>query len=399
VQKLAELQLSIIIVNYNVKYFLEQCLFSVLAAVRNIEAEIIVIDNASNDESCDFLRNNFSSIKLICLKENIGFGRANNIALKVAKGKYILFLNPDTIVQENILEDLISFMDQSPEVGAAGLRMIDGSGTFLPESKRSFPTPLNSFFKLSGLASVFPRSKKINRYALADIDEYAIAEVEVLSGAFFFSTRSILQKLNGFDEDFFMYGEDIDLSFRIRREGYKIFYFGNKTIIHFKGESSREKDLKYIRSFYGAMEIFIKKHYQASDRKWFQSMLKAGVYSAALLNILKNYTKKLIKKRLPINVNSFSLMGDQRSVMEAEKIIQLHFPEADVTVADIDKTGVDKTNIVFCLGTVSYATTIAFIDKNKTNYRYFFHAKNSASIIGSPLKNESGIAISNTIKQ
>lgn len=240
-----QLVLSVIIVNYNVKYFLEQCLCSVQKAITSIDAEIIVIDNHSSDGSLEYLPPLFPSVIFLVNNKNIGFSKANNIALRHAKGDFILFLNPDTIVNENCFTHCISFLNTAANKGAAGIRMIDGSGKFLPESKRSFPSPISSFYKLIGLASIFPGSKYFNHYALGNLDNNKTHEIDVLAGAFMIIKKEVMGKINGFDENFFMYGEDIDLSYRIKHAGYKIFYLGETTIIHFKGESAKKQNINY----------------------------------------------------------------------------------------------------------------------------------------------------------
>ena len=268
--------LSIIIVNYNVKHFLEQCLFSVLHAIKDMDAEVIVVDNASTDGSKDYLQNldlqnpdlqgrGFGGrehrVTFIWNEENVGFGRANNQALAVAKGDYILFLNPDTIVAEDSLQKCLQFLQSRPEAGALGVHMVDGSGRFLRESKRAYPTLATSFFKLCGLASIFPKSGIFARYHLGHLDPALTHEVDVLAGAFLMVKRQVLNKTGGFDPDFFMYGEDIDLSYRIQEQGYKNFYFPETTVIHFKGESTKRGSLNYVKMFYRAMSIFVSKHY------------------------------------------------------------------------------------------------------------------------------------------
>ncbi len=396
--KLTRLQLSIIIVNYNVKYFLEQCLHSLKPALKNMDAEVIVVDNASADGSCTFIKQHFPWVKLIELPKNIGFGRANNVGLKQAAGKLILFLNPDTILSENVLTSAITFLEKQAGAAASGLRMIDGSGSFLPESKRSFPTPLNSFFKLSGLASVFPKSKKINRYALGNIPEHSIAEVEVLSGAFFLCSKAILEQAGGFDEDFFMYGEDIDLSYRIQKQGNKVFYLGSTSILHFKGESSKDKNLQYVKMFYGAMEKFIKKHYRKNGKRGLSDVLKFGVYAAGFLSVAKSYASRIFKKRGEEKLKSFTLTGDPEGMKEAEQIIRSVAFDARIRRVEIHEINAVKSNIVFCTGRLSYQEAIRFMDEHKHRFRYFLHGLNSTSIVGSASKNDSGIVLSQVSK-
>src|SRR6266496_567365 len=235
-----DIELSIIIVNYNVRHFLEQCLCSVQKAIRNINAEIVVVDNSSVDNSIAYLKPQFQAVKFLANDTNLGFAKACNQGLRLSSGKYILFLNPDTIVTEDCFEKSISFLDSHPEAGALGIKMIDGSGKFLKESRRSFPLPLTSLYKLFGLSKLFPRSPVFSKYHLGHLDENEDHEVDVLAGAFFMVKKEVLEKIGSFDESFFMYGEDVDLSYRIQKSGYKNFYFAQSSIIHFKGESTRK---------------------------------------------------------------------------------------------------------------------------------------------------------------
>lgn len=259
--EITDLELSIIIVNYNVKPFLEQCLLSVAIALRNIDAEVIVVDNASSDNSILELEPLFPAVQFIRSSENLGFAKANNLGLTLAKGRYILFLNPDTIVAEDSLYPCLQYLDQHPSCGAVGVRMINGFGKFLPESKRSRPTLTNTLFKLSGLARVFPRSSVFNEYALGHLSPQLRHKVDVLAGAFMLTRKKLLDELNGFDTSFFMYGEDIDLCIRIQKAGYYIQYLGDVGIIHYKGQSSRTLNHQQISIFYKAMQIFVLKHY------------------------------------------------------------------------------------------------------------------------------------------
>ena len=258
------MQLSIIIVNYNVKYFLEQCLCAVQKACINLKAEIFVIDNNSTDGSPEYLLPKFPSVNFIWNDTNAGFAKANNQALAIAKGEYVVFLNPDTIVPEDCFEKCTGFFKANPGTGALGVHMVDGSGKFLKESKRAFPSPLTCLYKLTGLANLFPHSKIFAKYYLGHLTENKNHEVDVLAGAFMMIPREVLAKTGSFDEIFFMYGEDVDLSYRIQKAGCKNFYFAATTIIHFKGESTGEGSFKYVRLFYKAMSLFVKKHYSGS---------------------------------------------------------------------------------------------------------------------------------------
>ena len=261
-----------------------------MKAVGNIKTEVFVVDNNSSDDSRDFFKDKFSSVKFIWNKENIGFSKANNIALKEATGKYILFLNPDTLLPEDCLEKSIAYLELHSEAGALGIKMLDGSGNFLKESKRSFPSPATSFCKLSGLAKLFPHSKVFAKYYLGNIDEEKNQEVEVLAGAFMLIPKKIIDSVGSFDEDFFMYGEDIDLSYRIREAGYKNLYFADSSIIHFKGESTKRGGLNYVRLFYKAMSIFTRKHY--GNRAFvFNLLIHVGILLRAFLSSVKRFIK------------------------------------------------------------------------------------------------------------
>jgi GT2 family glycosyltransferase len=279
------MELSVIIVNYNVKHFLEQCLHSVVKASKNISTEIFVVDNNSVDGSAQLIPEKFPEINFIANKENVGFSKANNQAIKKAKGKYILLLNPDTVVEEDTFEKAIGFMESHPDAGALGVKMIDGKGNFLPESKRGLPTPWVAFYKMFGLARLFPKSRKLGKYHLSYLDENKTHEVDVLAGAFMFLRRSVLDKTGLLDETFFMYGEDIDLSYRITQAGFKNYYFPETTIIHYKGESTKKGSLNYIKVFYNAMIIFARKHFSGGKAGLFSAFIHLAVYFRALISI------------------------------------------------------------------------------------------------------------------
>lgn len=288
------MQLSVIIVNYNVKYLLEQCLCSVQKAAANISAEIFVVDNASADGSKQYLEPKFPGVQFIWNEDNPGFAKANNMALAKATGEFILFLNPDTLVPEDCFTKCIRFMNSHTDAGALGVHMINGEGNFLRESKRSFPSSSVAFYKLSGLSSLFPASKIFARYHLGYLSEKENHEVEVLSGAFMMVRKQVLDVTGGFDETFFMYGEDIDLSYRIQhtlhpsaKTNYKNYYFSETTILHYKGESTRKGSLNYVRLFYKAMNQFVKKHPKEFYSGLFTVFISLGVWLRALLSMLK----------------------------------------------------------------------------------------------------------------
>ena len=284
-------ELSVIIVNYNVKHFLEQCLYSVLSS-KEVDTEIIVVDNQSSDGSMAFLPKKFPQVKFIENRENLGFAKACNQGLAAAGGEYILFLNPDTIVTENCFRDSINFLAARPEAGGLGIRMIDGSGNFLKESKRAFPSPLTSLYKLFGLARLFPRSAVFSKYHLGQLSEQQNNEVDVLAGAYMLIKKKVLDTTGGFDENFFMYGEDVDLSYRIQQAGYKNFYFADNHIIHFKGESTRRGSMNYVRMFYSAMSRFVQKHYGGSRASVFTSLIHAGIWLRAGLTAAGSFIRR-----------------------------------------------------------------------------------------------------------
>ena len=232
------MEITIVIVSYQAKYFLEQTLRSAIEAVEGSDCEIIVVDNNSGDGTAAWVRERFGQqVRLIENKHNVGFGRANNQAIAQARGRYTLILNPDTIVTRSCLQSCCQWMASHPECGAIGVHMIDGDGHFLPESKRAFPTPWVSFCKIFGLSRLFPRSRWLAKYHLRYLDEREPHAVDILSGAFMFCRTSLLQQVGGFDEDFFMYGEDIDLSYRLVKAGYQNWYVP-ASIVHYKGEST-----------------------------------------------------------------------------------------------------------------------------------------------------------------
>jgi len=281
-------RLTVVIVNYNVRYFLEQCLLSVRRASEGLPVETIVVDNNSSDDSVVMVANSFPEVRLIANNDNPGFSKANNQAIRQSSGEYVLLLNPDTVVAEDTFRIVLDYLDDHPKVGGLGARMIDGSGTFLPESKRGFPTPFVAFCKSVGLSRLFPRSPRFNRYHLGYLEEHKNHEVEVLAGAFMALRRSVLDEVGLLDETFFMYGEDIDLSYRIVQAGYENHYLADTTIIHYKGESTKKGSLNYVRVFYQAMIIFARKHFRGRRARFFVSMLQVAIYLRALVTILSN---------------------------------------------------------------------------------------------------------------
>lgn len=290
------MKLSVVIVNYNVKFFLEQCLHSVRKAARNIDCEVFVVDNNSVDGSMAMVREKFPEVKIIANTDNRGFSKANNQAIKVAAGEYVLLLNPDTVVEEDTFEKIIRFMDEHPDAGGLGVKMVDGKGKFLPESKRGLPTPAIAFYKIFGLASLFPKSKTFGQYHQTFLDPDQIHQVDVLSGAFMLIRKTVLDKIGGLDEEYFMYGEDIDISYRITQEGYKNYYFPETRIIHYKGESTKKSSINYVLVFYQAMIIFAQKHFSQKNARLFSLLINLAVYFRAFLAILKRLAGKVFLK-------------------------------------------------------------------------------------------------------
>ncbi|MBQ5856818.1 MAG: glycosyltransferase [Bacteroidales bacterium] len=289
------MKLSIVIVNYNVEHFLEQCLSSVRKAIANIEAEVFVVDNNSVDGSLKMLADKFPEVKVIANKNNVGFSRANNQAIRVSTGEYVLLLNPDTVVEDDTFTKTIAFMDEHPDAGGLGVKMVDGKGRFLPESKRGLPTPATAFYKMFGLTKLFPHSKRFARYYLGHLDNDEINEVEILSGAFMLMRRETLNKCGLLDETFFMYGEDIDLSYRIILAGYKNYYYPKTRIIHYKGESTKKTSVNYVLVFYKAMEIFVKKHFANDGAKTFSFFINLAIYFKAFLALLSQFFSKAVQ--------------------------------------------------------------------------------------------------------
>jgi len=287
------MKLSVVIVNYNVRHFLEQCLHSVFKAIGNIPAEVFVVDNNSVDGSCNMAREKFPQVILIENKKNYGFSYANNQAIKQATGEYILLLNPDTVVEETTFEKVSAFMDNTPDAGGLGVKMIDGKGNFLPESKRGLPTPWVAFYKIFGLSRLFPKSKKFGRYHLSFLDENKTHQVDVLAGAFMLLRKTALDKTGLLDEDFFMYGEDIDLSYRITKSGYRNYYFPETTIIHYKGESTKKGSVNYVKVFYSAMAIFARKHFSKGNARFFSFFISLAIWFRALLAVASRFSAAL----------------------------------------------------------------------------------------------------------
>lgn len=287
------MKLTVVIVNYNVEHFLEQCLYSVRRAMKGVEGEVYVVDNNSVDGSLKMLAEKFPEVKVIANKVNVGFAKANNQAIRISSGEYVLLLNPDTVVEDDTFTKTIAFMDSHPDAGGLGVKMVDGKGQFLPESKRGLPTPMTAFYKIFGLSKLFPHSRRFAQYHLGYLDDDEINPVDILAGAFMLMRRATLDKCGLLDETFFMYGEDVDLSYRITLAGYKNYYFPETRIIHYKGESTKKTTVNYVLVFYKAMEIFAKKHFAKKRAHLFSFVINLAIYFRAFLALVSQFVSKV----------------------------------------------------------------------------------------------------------
>jgi O-antigen biosynthesis protein len=291
------MELSVIIVSFNVRHFLRQCLRSVLLAAESVDCEVFVVDNNSSDGSAEMLKNEFPGVNLIINPANSGFSAANNQAIKKSAGRYILLLNPDTIVKKDTFSQCINFMNNRSDAGALGIRMVDGEGRFLPESKRALPTLKTAFFKTFGFSYLFPESDFFNRYYLPQNDSMKTSGTEVISGAFMFIRRDAINKSGLLDEDFFMYGEDIDLSYRLLQTGYKNYYFPEIEIVHFKGKSTPRDNFSDILHFYHAMRIYVRKRTAEGKYGSLQFLIITAIYFRESLALLNRYFRLTFKRK------------------------------------------------------------------------------------------------------
>jgi N-acetylglucosaminyl-diphospho-decaprenol L-rhamnosyltransferase len=412
--------LSIIIVNYRVKYFLELCLHSVEKALKGLEAEVWVVDNDSGDGSVEYLRTLFPWVQFITNKANRGFGAANNQALEKARGKYILFLNPDTVLPEDFATACLSFLESTPKmgglgekthegedagaadlrsagperVGAVGVRMVDGSGRFLKESRRGFPSPWVAFCKLTGLTALFPHSRLFAAYYLGYRSPEATQRAPILSGACLWVSRAILEEVGGFDEQFFMYAEDIDLSYRIEKAGFHNYYFPDTTIVHFKGEST-QKDIRYVKLFYKAMSQFRRKHFHGGLSVVFNAFMEAAIWLRAALSALG----RLLRGRNSIIPDGESDTGPVKSWLtgdpEAVERLSAHLSSSGERLLVEGPEWADE--IIFCEGKAfSFKEAIASLQtvmlRPGSQLGMFFPA-GSHSVTGSASRDDSGETI------
>jgi len=376
--------------------------------MKNIDGEIIVVDNNSSDGSFDFFKNRFPKIKFIWNKTNLGFAKANNEALKISKGNYTLFLNPDTIIAEDCLEKCVDFLKTKNDDAALGIKMLDGSGKFLKESKRAFPSPVTSFYKLAGLSKLFPHSKTFSKYHLGNLDENKNHKVDVLAGAFMMIPKKILEKTGGFDEQFFMYGEDIDLSYRIQKAGFTNYYFAESAIIHFKGESTKKGSVNYVKMFYKAMSIFVKKHYGEKQAGLYSFLLNSAIFFRGSLSAIKRIGKGFLEKRNDsINQIKVVIAASEEEFKEVKNLLKESVPEKIVGRIETDRHFSKNTiaslrdlvnvfsfsganEIIFCEGQLSFKQIISAMQKVPQNVAIKIFANGSHAIIGSDDKNLPG---------
>ena len=370
------MELSVVIVNYRVKYLLEQTLRSVEQAMQDMAGEIIVVDNKSGDDSINFSRERHPSVTFIENQENVGFARANNQAIMQVRGEFILILNPDTIITPQCLQEGIAWMRSHPKCGAIGARMMDGNGVFLPESKRAFPTPWVSFCKIFGLSKLFPRSRWFAKYHLRYLSDLEPQCIDILSGAYMLCRTSLLQQLGGFDEDFFMYGEDIDLSYRIVKAGYENWMLPTP-MVHYKGESTHKDSMRYVRIFYDAMLIFYRKHFPRFSII-FYPIIKLGVMVRASLSIAKRLVKRLIPKRGKTANESWPwvIISDNADNVAQRASINEHLDQLPAS---------GNYNVLIDDGCHTYTQIVDYIRQHSDKSRLAFHIfANRHNVIISP---------------
>jgi len=352
-------KISVVILNYNVRWFLQQCLDSVARALDGLDGEIIVVDNASADDSVEMVKTCFPQVRLIENAHNEGFPKGNNLGVVAATGDWVCILNPDTVVPENLFHKLMDFVSTKSQLGAVGVRMIDGTGRFLPESKRMLPTPLVSFGRMAGLYKWFPKS--FGQYYAPHISPTSIGRIDVLVGAFMFLKTEAYREMEGFDERFFMYGEDIDLSYRLQLSGRPNYYFGHSTVLHYKGESTL-KDIQYARRFADAMTMFHQKHFRVPGPM-------AAFYSFGIKLFSKYKFRKAAGLTVPIP-QTYLLVTDKKELSERIRLktqknaTQVAFEEVKTVISQTFSlaTPIEVWLDVDYLG---YGTAIGFLESWK----------------------------------
>lgn len=369
------MQLSVIILNYNVRYFLEQCVLSVQKALEGIDGEIIVIDNNSSDDSCTMMKQQFPGIKLISNSKNLGFPKGNNIGVEQAKGEYICILNPDTIVAEDTFSKILNPSNWNSNTGIIGCKLVDGAGNFLPESKRGIPTPWVSFTKIFGLYNI---SNLFGKYYAQHLSENQSGKVEILVGAFMVMRKDLYTEMGGFDENCFMYSDDIDLSYQALLKGKYNYYFHDTTVIHFKGEST-VRDGTYMKRFQEAMNFFYRKHFKVSF--FFSIFMNIGI---VLFSLVKRFQGTKFEKIKP---DAYCLISDRDNKEELINQLEKKFGTKFNDVVDESV----KTEFIIDLSSVSFKKAIAFMENNKRkNHTFKLISSNAQFIIGSNNSNDRG---------
>ena len=319
------MDLSVVIVNYNVKHYLEQCLHAVFASNGVAEMEVFVVDNCSSDGSIDYLRARYPQVHYIENSENMGFARANNIAVAQASGRYVLLLNPDTIVTSHTFADCIALLDNRTDVGGLGTCMLRTDGSFALESRRGLPTPFVAFCKMSGLTRLFPYSRVFGRYYMRYLDEHEVNDIEVISGAFMMLRREAIDKVGMLDETFFMYGEDIDLSYRLLKAGYSNVYIPSP-ILHYKGESTEKSSFRYVYTFYKAMQLFFNKHYRHYSLL-ISLPISAAIWTRSAFAYLGNKVRHGKRDNKPTMAFSCVVVGTAEMLDHMKDVLQRHYPD------------------------------------------------------------------------
>lgn len=386
------MQFSVLIVNYNVRFFLEQCLTSVLRAASGKQVEVLVADNQSTDHSRSWLEPRFPQVQFFWLSENLGFGRANNYLLERASGHYIIFLNPDTLIPEDFFEKIEELFITQPNTGALGMYMLDGHGYFLPESKRGFPDTWASFCKMSGLSSLFPRSACFARYYQGHLDADLNHDVPVLSGACFIAEAATLKSCGGFDPAFFMYAEDIDLSFRIQQSGRINRYYASCPVLHFKGESAGKNPAAHNRHFYGTMLQFIQKHYPGSRHFVYRMMLSSAVYVRQWIDNVRLYFKRSASDTAAQFIDSKALViiGNPNPILE-KAAQQIGY--TSISFAHPKEKWPAHSDLLFCMEGLTYRECFDYMRRHAGKQQFLFHGAGTASLVGSTSKKHPGIGI------
>lgn len=381
------MQLSVIILNYNVRYFLEQCVLSVQNALRDIDGEIIVVDNNSPDDSCAMMRQRFPEVLLIENKENAGFPKGNNIGVAAAKGKYICILNPDTVVAEDTFTKVLAFAEAQEGLGIVGVKLVDGKGNFLPESKRGIPTPWVAFTKITGSYKLFPDSGIFNKYYAQHLKENEGGKVEILVGAFMVMERELYTEVGGFDEDCFMYSDDIDLSYMILKKGRYNYYCPASSVIHYKGEST-VKDGTYMNRFREAMRFFYKKHFRTSAV--FDLFMRAGTLFFAMAK-QKSKAPVIIPDEYILFSKDDSLKGRLEKTL-GKKVVRLGEYRQNMLFSH--KGSKTVIEVIFDNQFLSFKEIIGIMEKHREHgYTFKIMPEGSSFIIGSNSSNDRGEVI------